>query len=139
MAYHAESVKLRTAISLTKTNLLSLQFLPVYGRGNRAAQDQAGPLAHWCPGAQPSPSTQGVFLDPKHRTGPARCLSREKVLIAKPDNLSWIPRTHVVEREREPTPGSCPLTSPTAMEHTCLQAHTQEIKCNFKNKKIAVR
>ena len=44
----------------------------------------------------------------------------EKVIAAKPQNLSSIPRTSVKVERREPALASCPLTS----KHTSWIAHT---------------
>lgn len=85
MAYHAESVKLRTALPLTKTNLLSLQLLPVRGGGKGAAQ--AG-WASWLTGAQghsPAPLHVGHFCLKSTEQG-QQDVSAGKMLIAKHDN-----------------------------------------------------
>lgn len=54
-------------------------------------------------------------------------------LAAKPDNLSLIPRTHVVEGENQQP--QCPLTSTHVSQHVTYKhfthTHTQFLKCTM--------
>lgn len=50
------------------------------------------------------------------RTG--RMVLSGKVLTSKHDDLSSIPKTHLVGGRRGPTPARCPLTSTSALECT---------------------
>lgn len=88
MAYHAESVKLRTALPLTKTNLLSLLFLPVYGGRKGVAQDQAGPPSSLVPRGTAQPICIWGHFCLKSTEQGQQDVSAGKVRIAKSVNLS---------------------------------------------------
>lgn len=88
MASHAESVKLRAVLPLTKTHLLPLLFLPVYGGRKGAAQDQAGPPDSLVPRGTAQPICIWGHFCLKCTEQGQQDVSAGKVRIAKSVNLS---------------------------------------------------